>query len=108
MSDRAWKATERRTAAILGGHRTGVSRQRESAGVPDVDAGWIVAEVKHRKALPVWIHNAMAQARAAARSNQLPIAVLHEAGQRHADNLVLLRLADFRDWFGNVEVIDNE
>jgi hypothetical protein len=28
--------------------------------------------------------------------------VLHEAGQRHADDLVVLRLGDFQDWFGEV------
>ncbi len=32
--------------------------------------------------------------------DQLPIVILHEAGQRHANDLVVLRLSDFVDHFG--------
>ena len=108
MTDTSWKRTERRTAAILGGRRVPVSG-RQRGDVPDVTHPWLSVEVKHRQSLPAWILGAMSQARAAARSDQLPVAILHESGQRHADNLVLVRLADFRDWFGDpVELIDDE
>jgi len=100
MTDRAWKRTERRTAAILGGERVPITgRQRGDA--PDVAHPWLSIECKHRKRLPVWIIDAMSQARAAARSDQLPVAILHESGRRHDDNLVLVRLGDFREWFGS-------
>jgi hypothetical protein len=99
MGDKPWKRSERRVARILGGKRIPVSG-RQRGDVPDVDAGWISCEVKHRKRLPDWLLDAMSQARAAARDGQLAVAVLHEAGTRHADNLVVLRLADFREWFG--------
>jgi hypothetical protein len=99
VSDKAWKRSERRVAGILGGERVPVSG-RQRGDVPDVDAGWISCEVKHRASLPAWLLDAMNQARAAARDGQLPLAVLHEAGTRHADNLVVLRLADFQAWFG--------
>ena len=100
MPDRAWKRTERQVASMIGGRRVPVSgRQRGDA--PDVEHPWLSVEVKHRKRLPAWIEDAMTQARASARSDQLPVAVLHESGRRHSENLVLVRLADFRDWFGS-------
>jgi hypothetical protein len=98
--DKLWKATERRTAAILGGKRVPVSG-RGRGDVPDVEHPWLSVECKHRKSLPAWLLDAMDQARAAAREDQLPVAILHKAGRRHADSLVLVRLADFVEWFGD-------
>jgi len=105
MSDRSWKRSERRVAAILGGERVPVSG-RARGDVPDVAHPWLCPEIKHRKSLPAWILDAMSQARAAARDGQLPIVVLHEAGRRHDDNLVLVRLGDFREWFGPEVIVD--
>ena len=99
MADRAWKATERAIAARLGGIRVPVSG-RQRGDVPDIAHPWLSIEVKHRKTLPAWIHGAMNQARAAARSDQLPVAIVHESGRRHASDLVVIRLGDFYDWFG--------
>jgi hypothetical protein len=62
---------------------------------------WLAVEVKHRRRLPQWLKTALTQARCGA-GERLPIVVLHEAGQRHSDDLVVLRLADFQDWFGEV------
>ena len=76
---------------------------RQRGDTPDVAHPWLSVEVKHRKSLPVWLLDAMDQARAAARSDQLPCAILHEAGRRHDDNLVLVRLGDFTAWFGGPE-----
>ena len=99
MSDKSWKRSERRVAAILGGERVPITgRQRGDA--PDIRHAWLSPEVKHRAKLPNWLDDSLAQARAAARDGQLPIVVLHEAGRRHDDNLVLVRLGDFREWFG--------
>ena len=99
MSDRPWKRTERAVASALGGRRVPVSgRQRGDA--PDIHHAWLSPEVKHRAKLPAWILDAMDQARAAARSDQLAVSILHEAGRRHDDSLVLVRLGDFREWFG--------
>jgi len=95
--DKAWKATERAIATRLGGERVPVSGRGDG---PDVAHDWLSVEVKHRKTLPLWLKGAMAQAVAAARGDQLPVAVLHEAGAKHENDLVLLRLRDFIDWFG--------
>jgi hypothetical protein len=42
----------------------------------------------------------MQQARRAAMAGQLPIVVLHPHGAPYADDLVIVRLTDFVDWFG--------
>jgi hypothetical protein len=44
--------------------------------------------------------SALNQARKGATAEQLPIAIVHQAGQRYEDSLVLVRLRDFVDWFG--------
>ena len=102
MADRAWKRTERAIAARLGGIRVPVTG-RQRGDVPDIEHAWLSIECKHRKSLPAWITDAMAQARAAARSDQLPVAILHESGRRHAENLVLVRLSDWLEWFGGMK-----
>jgi hypothetical protein len=42
------------------------------------------------------------QAEQVATPGQLPLAVVHESGARYGQSLVLLRLADFEEWFGSV------
>jgi hypothetical protein len=93
----SWKQTERAIAKRLNGKRIGATGKATA----DVVSDWLSIEVKHRKRLPEWLKTALDQARAGA-GERLPVVVLHEAGQRHADDLVVLRLADFQDWFGEV------
>jgi len=38
--------------------------------------------------------------------SRLPIAVLHQTGARHGDDVVLVRLQDWCDWFGPVTSAD--
>jgi hypothetical protein len=97
-----WKRTERPVAAALGGQRVPVTG-RARGDVPDVAHEWLAVEVKHRRTLPAWLWAALQQARSSAHNGQLPIVVLHEHGQRHADDMVLLRLADWCAWFGDAE-----
>lgn len=95
-----WKNTERQIARHLNGERVPITgRQRGSA--PDIAHDWLSIEAKHREKLPGWLHDAMKQAEASKRGNQLPIVVLHEKGKRHRDNFVIVRLGDFVDWFGD-------
>lgn len=88
---------ERRIARELGGQRVG----NRGRAAPDVVAqdGWLVVEVKQRANLPAWLGHAVGQAVASAGPSQLPVTVLHEAGTPYAGALVVLRLADFQDWF---------
>lgn len=97
MADKVWKQTERAVARWLHGRREGAVGTRG----PDVANDWLVAEVKHRRRLPQWLKDAQRQARTAA-GDRLPLVILHESGQRHSDDLVVLRLGDFQDWFGEV------
>jgi hypothetical protein len=102
MSDKAWKATERAIAHRLGGERLPVNGRGDR---PDVQHPVFAVEVKHRRTLPTWLKAAMAQARRGAGAGQLPVVVLHEAGSRHADDIVCVRLEDFAEWFGTLEVL---
>ena len=91
MTDKLWKQTERAIAKRLGGERVGPSGRATA----DVLTDALAIEVKTRKTLPRWLLDAMAQATAVASDGRLPIVVLHQVGQRHDDDLVVLRLADF-------------
>jgi hypothetical protein len=92
-----WKHVERQIAKRLGGRRVPVSGR---AGQPDIAHPWLSLEVKHRRRLPQWLAKAMEQAERSATPGQLPIAVLHEAGERYGRSLVVLRLGAFEEWFG--------
>jgi hypothetical protein len=92
---RAWKDHERRTAAILNGERT----SQPYANLPDVVAGDFVVECKEREALPKWIMDAMAQVVGHAREGQLPLVVLHQKHKHQRNDLVVLRMRDFKEWF---------
>ena len=94
-----WKHAERQIAKRLNGRRVPVSGR---AGQPDITHPWLSIEVKHRRRLPQWLSRALMQAEQSAAPGQLAVCVLHEAGTRYGQSLVLLRLADFEEWFGAV------
>jgi hypothetical protein len=96
-----WKRDERAIALRLGGTRVPVSG-RARGETPDIAHALFAVECKTRKALPVLLKDAMLQAKAAVRGDQVPVVVLHQTGQRHADDLVVLRLADFEALYGDV------
>lgn len=93
----AWKRTERAVAHLLGGRRVPVTG-RARGDVPDVEHERLAIEVKHWSRLPARVVEALEQAEAAARGKQLPIAVIHGAGERMGQALVVMRLEDFRRW----------
>ncbi len=92
-----YKQHERKTARLLGGTRNIDSKG--SAAVDVLHPAFAV-ECKTRKDVPQWLLGAMQQARRAAMAGQLPIVVLHPHGAPYADDLVIVRLTDFVDWFG--------
>lgn len=93
MADATWKQCERAIAKRLGGQRVG----NRGTNTEDVTHPWLSVEVKSRKALPAWLLAALAQARANAPAGRVPLVVLHEVGQRHEGDLVMLALGDFTD-----------
>lgn len=105
MVDKLWKKTERTIAQILGGERIPVSgRQRGFS--PDIRHPYLSIEVKHRDILPGWLHEAMDQAELASQDEH-PIVVLHEKGQKHDNDFVVMRLSEFKTWVQGLEV-ENE
>jgi hypothetical protein len=96
MANATWKDHERRTARALGGVRLTPTGKAQ----PDVVTDWLTIECKHRAELPAWLLNAVNQARRFADAQRLGIVVLHGKGRR--DSLVVLSLADFREWFGEL------
>ena len=98
VAEKTWKMTERTIAKRLGGERLPVNGRGNQ---PDVQTPWLAIEVKHRKALPGWLKDAVRQA-VARGGRKLPLVVLHEHGASHGEDIVCLRLADFMDWFGAV------
>jgi hypothetical protein len=89
-----WKACERKIAELLGGTRVPVSG-RARGEAPDIEHPVFSVEVKSRAKLPAWIEDAMRQAESCAREGKIPVVVLHEAGCRYADAVVMCRLSKF-------------
>jgi hypothetical protein len=97
MSNRLWKVSELKVSKLLGGQRAGAVG-REGA---DVIHPHLSVEVKERRRLPDWLLHAMAQAVGAA-DGRLPMVVLHRAGDRYDDAMVIIRMRDWREWYGEV------
>lgn len=95
MGDKAWKDHERKTARAFGGKRVGPTGK---VG-PDIHHKWLSIECKERKSLPAWLLDAMRQITTASSTNKLPIVVLHQLGDRHNNDLVVIRQFDFVNWF---------
>lgn len=91
MRNSTWKSVERALAKEIGGERVPITgRSRGSA--PDIEDPRLSIEVKHRKKLPDWIHEAMEQAEASNKANKIPTVILHEKSQRYNRSFVVLRL----------------
>ena len=105
MTDKRWKATERAVAERLGGKRIPITgRQRGATADATSRGNWLSPEIKDRAKLPNWLMEALSQAIAAVRGDQIPIVILHEKGQFHDNDLVLVRLHDWCDLVGNLRV----
>ena len=69
-------------------------------GHPDVDAGPFAVEVKARKKLPDWFHEAHAQARRNAGTST-PLVVFCERKQGiKTKRYVSMEMKDWLDWYG--------
>lgn len=96
MNRGSWKRVEREVALHLGGRRVPVTG-RSSGDVEDVEHVLYAIEVKARKRLPLLLVEAMVQAvRAGKRTAKIPLVVAHQAGSHHDNDLVVMRMKDFR------------
>jgi len=80
-----WKHCEREVARLLGGERTGCNGESRR----DVEHPRWSIEVKHRKTLPQWLHDAMEQAVIEAEHRK-PMVVLHQKQMKYEDSYNVL------------------
>ena len=95
---RTFKGVERAIAKRLGGERVG-----HLGGADVIVDDWLSVEVKSRKQIPQWIRDALNQSKRNAGISELPIVILHQVGQNHNGDIVILTLADFQNWFGQAD-----
>ena len=91
-----WQRHERHIARQFGA-------QRAPLGVAgaDVVTGAYSIECKAWQRLPAKVLAALQQAERSATSNQVALAIIHETGQRRADDLVIMRMATFERLIGD-------
>jgi hypothetical protein len=104
---RNWKPAERALAKLLGGERVPVTG-RARGWAPDIKHPWLALEVKTRKRMPLLLATAIDQAEKAAawclrrgEGARLPVAIIHQDGQHFRNSLLVMRLGDFLDNFGD-------
>jgi hypothetical protein len=93
MSDKAWKACERRMARDVGVDRIPVTGERHGADFTDAIAAY---QLKVRRMLPSWLWHWLGGIQAtAATQGKSGILVLKTPGQKDTDALVIL---SWKDW----------
>ena len=105
MPDKAWKACERRIAALLGGRRVPVTGERAGADVLVGPVGYEVfaVQVKQRRGMPSYLHGWLGGIREAAarRGPQCTgIVVWREpgGGPGRGDEDAAVVVLSLRDW----------
>ena len=97
-----WKASERRVADDLLGHRipvTGIDRDGAEVVTP-----LFHVQVKLRKTLPTWLWGWLRGIVSdAAPHGKVGVLVLKKPRQRDAEGLVVLRYGDFVDLVGRID-----
>jgi len=110
MTDKTWKAVERKYAQLFGIREGRTGPKGENW--PDAIGEGYTLEVKHRSTgIPQWLLDAVEQAEHNTNlraPGKLPLTILHKKGQQYQDGLVVLRVRDFLDWFGPDEMPDTE
>lgn len=96
MTDKPWKQNEREVAHAMGFERS----PNIGKANPDINAGPFAVQVKARKHLPDWYHEAHAQARRDA-GNKTPLVVFSERRQGvKTKHYVSMELKDWLAWYG--------
>lgn len=100
MPDKPWKHAERRVAAAFGSKRRGPTGRDDS----DIHHALLSIEVKYRKHLPVFLLACLEQARSArSATGKIPVSILLGRGMRIKDGLLVIRVADFTQLFGEIQ-----
>ncbi len=97
--DKLWKAVEREHNKRLKGQGRIPVHSTKGDG-NDVLHSWLAVESKERKSVPSWLTEAMSEAMSHA-GDKLPLVILHKKGTKFDDDLCIVRLKDFCDyWIG--------
>lgn len=95
-----WKAAERRIARLFGGQRTGPTGRDDN----DITHPLLAVEVKYRRSLPKWALECLQQARSGrSAAGKTPVTVMLGRGMRVGDGLLVVRVADFEELFGELQ-----
>lgn len=101
MPDKAWKAFERRLAAVFpGARRRGAYTGDRTQGKSDlICAGWSVEAKLLTRPRYQDLLDAAHQAEDNQEANSIPVAVVKRKGDHDVDALVVMRLETFREYF---------
>lgn len=101
MSDKSWKAWERRVATIFGGKRRGAYTGDGNTGKTDIIVdGWGVEVKLLSRPTYQQMFDACTQAETnREKDTDIPIAVVKKKGARDNDALVIMRLEQFKEFF---------
>ena len=91
-----WQRHERHIARQFGAQRTRLG----VAGADVVTPLWSI-ECKCWAKMPSKVLGALQQAERSAQAGQVALAIIHETGQRRADDLVIMRMATFERLTGD-------
>lgn len=94
MSDKTWKATERRICKKLGGTRTPLSGSNSRITAGDCIHEKYFVEVKMRSRIPFY-SEFNKTIRKGKQEKRVPMMVIHEKGKK--SSIVMIRLEDFID-----------
>jgi hypothetical protein len=92
---KAGRAYQSTIAKRMGGKSVGTIEGQ------DIEHPLFSIECKKRKAFVAT--NWMEQCISNAPEGKTPLLLVHVTGQRHKDDLAIMRLADFEDWLGKVK-----
>ena len=103
MSDKAWKAFERRLAAVFGGQRRGAHTSDGEHGKCDIiKPGWsIEAKLYTSPTYDVMLQAARQAERNREQPGDIPIAVVKRLRGKDENALVVIRLDVFQEYFVN-------
>lgn len=108
MSDKTWKAYERRVAIAVGGRRQAVTGERYGA---DVESDRLVIQCKKGYMMPrylrQWLNN-MIEWRDANAQGKAACVVWQSKGKPDKDSLVVMTLEDFQKVLGDQKILRDQ
>ena len=100
MSDKSWKAWERRVAKMFGGERRGADYRSASGGKNDIiKEGWSIEVKLLSRPSFGQMSAAFDQAVEASEPGDIPIAIIKKKFDLDENALVVMKLGEFMEWF---------